>query len=498
MVMSIQTNVNSLAAQRGLRAAQDRVNGAMQKLSTGFRINKAGDDAAGLAISEKLKSQINGLNQAMRNAMDGISMVQTAEGALGETADMLQRMRVLAVQSANDVNTAGERTAIQKEVSQLKAEITRLADSSTFNGANLLDGSFTSKQIQVGANQNQTISVSISSARAADIGNNTFSASGDMNEATAAAATAAAVNNVDAQDLTVTGELGSGTVTLAAGATAKDIAEAVNNLEGSTGVTATATTGLKHQRPVNDAPAACRSPSRAPTAATINANIADPSDLRDLVDAVNERTATTGVTAEIGANNGEVVLRQADGEDVVIEGFTSSGTGAQTVSVQGLDAAGATAGAAVTLTEGAADSTRVGGDLTFNSTGSFQVSSDTGAAGVVTAAATANASSLTSVASVDVSTRQGSQDAIQTIDSALGKLNNLRSTLGAIQNRFESTVSALESTAENLSASNSRIRDVDVASESAELARAQVLSQAGVSVLAQANQQPQLALKLLG
>lgn len=496
MVMSIQTNVNSLSAQRGLRAAQDRVNGAMQKLSTGYRINKAGDDAAGLAISEKLKSQINGLNQAMRNAMDGISMVQTAEGGLGEVADMLQRMRVLAVQSANDVNTAGERTAIQKEVSQLKSEITRLADASTFNGTNLLDGSFTSKQIQVGANQNQTISMSISSARSADIGNNTFSATGDISTATAAATSAAAANNVDAQNLTVTGELGSSTIAVGAGDSAKAIAEAVNNQEGSTGVTATAETGVKLSG-LSDAGGVSFTLGGDGSAA-ITANIADASDLRDLVEAVNEKTATTGITAEIGDNNGELILRHSSGEDITIDDFTSSGTGAQTISAQGLDSADGNAGAAVTLTEAGTDSTRVGGHLDFDSTSSFQVSSDTGAAGVVTAAATANASTLTSVAAVDVSTRDGSQNAIKTIDSALDKLNNLRATLGAIQNRFESTVSALESSAENLSASNSRIRDVDVASESAEMARAQVLSQAGVSVLAQANQQPQLALKLLG
>ncbi len=496
MVMSIQTNTNSLAAQRGLRAAQDRVNGAMSKLSTGYRINKAGDDAAGLAISEKLKSQINGLNQAMRNAMDGISMVQTAEGALGEVADMLQRMRVLSVQSANDVNTTSERTAIQKEVSQLKSEITRLADASTFNGSNLLDGSFTSKKIQVGANQGQTIDVSISSARAADIGNNTFSATGTSSNAVAAAATAPAANNVLAQNLTVTGELGSATVAVLAGATAKATAEAVNNVEGSTGVKATASTQLSISSLSGAGGVTFTLTGDASTA--ISANIADTSDLRDLAEAINAQTATTGITAEVGSDNGELILRHSTGSDIQITDFASTGTGAQTVAVRGLTSNDANSGAAVTLTEGTTDSTRVGGHLDFHSTSSFQVSSNTAAAGIVTAAATANASSLTSVASVDVSSRKGASDALQTIDSALEKLNNVRSTLGAIQNRFESTVSALESTAENLSASNSRVRDVDVASESAELARAQVLSQAGVSVLAQANQQPQLALKLLG
>jgi len=244
--------MNAVSTARNLGYAQEKVDNSMMKLSTGLRINKAADDAAGLAISEKLKSQINGLNQASRNAKDAISLVQTAEGALGEIGNMLQRVRTLALQSVNDVNTVSERSSMQKEVSQLQTEITRLALASEFNGQKLLDGSFQSKRFQVGANSGQEIAVSIGGVDSAKLGVNRVASVGGSAASTSISAVTATntsssttVNNVAAQTLTITGPGGTGTATIAAGDSAKKIAEAINFASGGTAVTAKAQTAVK-------------------------------------------------------------------------------------------------------------------------------------------------------------------------------------------------------------------------------------------------------------
>lgn len=179
MPQVINSNIASLTAQRNLNMSQSSLNTSLERLSSGMRINSAKDDAAGLAISERMTSQIRGLNQAARNANDGISLAQTAEGAMGEIGNNLQRIRELAVQSANATNSASDRASLQAEVTQLTAEITRVAGSTQFNGLNLLDGSFASQSFQVGANANQTIDIAqISDARSTALGNNTLVMSG--------------------------------------------------------------------------------------------------------------------------------------------------------------------------------------------------------------------------------------------------------------------------------------------------------------------------------
>ena len=227
MGLSINTNVMSLNAQRNLGQSQSALSKSMQRLSSGLRINSAKDDAAGLAISDRMTSQIRGLNQAVRNSNDGISLAQTAEGALQETTNILQRMRELAVQSANDTNSSSDRTSLQAEVNQLKQEMTRIADTTSFNGKNLLDGTMTTAQFQVGANANQTISFGINSAQATDLGNNTLTSTNDMADfgiEVVAAATTAATNNVLAQTLSIVGSAGTENVTVADGDSAKIIA----------------------------------------------------------------------------------------------------------------------------------------------------------------------------------------------------------------------------------------------------------------------------------
>jgi len=229
MSLGINTNVASLNAQNQLNSSQKLNDQALERLSSGLRINSAKDDAAGLAISTRFSSQISGLNIAQRNANDGISLAQTAEGALEETTNILQRIRDLSVQSANSTNSASDRSALQGEVNQLKQEVDRIASSTQFNGLNLLDGSFTAQNFQVGANAGQTISVSVAGARGADLGNNAVN---DVNAtvnagtgSTTAAATGLPANNtIIAQNLTISGPEGPAAVAVDLGDSAETVA----------------------------------------------------------------------------------------------------------------------------------------------------------------------------------------------------------------------------------------------------------------------------------
>jgi len=522
--ISIRTNINAVSTARQLGYAQESVDTSMRRLSTGLRVNKAADDAAGLAISEKLKSQINGLNQASRNAKDAISLVQTAEGALGEVGNMLQRIRTLALQSVNDVNGVNERASLQKEVSQLQTEITRLALASEFNGQKLLDGSFQSKRFQVGANSGQEIALSIGGVDASKIGvNRIVSAAGTAAGAslTSAKASTTAVglsNGVQSQTLSITGPASVGqpsTVNIDAGMTAKQIADQVNLVNGETGVTAKARTVVSLTIPgatdtgnVSFTLGGDVDGGDLGNSTTIGALISSNTDLSAIVQAINDRTSVTGITAATGATNAEILLTAEDGRDIVIEGFQVGGNTTATMSVQGK--AGAPnagpdfgvglqdAGPPTILTADPAanDSARIGGFVQFQSSGGVNVTS-TDTTNSVMASANEN-SELIAVNTINLGSADGASAAIDVLDNAIQQVNDLRATLGALQNRLQSTVANLGSSSENLQISNSRIRDADVAMESAELARAQVLMQAGISVMAQANQQPQQALKLLG
>ncbi|WP_166263154.1 flagellin [Marinobacter caseinilyticus] len=503
MALGINTNVASLSAQNQLGKSQSLSDQALQRLSSGLRINSAKDDAAGLAISTRFQSQISGLNVAQRNANDGISLSQTAEGALEETTNILQRIRELSVQSANSTNSASDRSALQGEVNQLKQEVDRIASSTQFNGLNLLDGSFTAQSFQVGANANQTISVSVSGARGADLGNNTVvgQSATSVSQGTGSVSVVAtdltgATNTIAAQDITLSGPEGSQIVSLAAGDTAESVAASINAVTGTTGVTADASTEATLSGLSADGTVSFTLGSGS-GAATISAAVTS-ADLSALAKAINDTSGTTGVTAK--ANGGEITLTQSDGKDIRIEDFASSGDAGETIAFQGSGDP-----TAVTLTgptggAGATDSAIASGQVNFSSAGSFSVSSsvDETAGSILEAAANAVVgSNLQSVSSIDIGTVTGANDAIRIADAALEQISGIRADLGAAQNRFESTISNLATTAENLSAANSRILDADFAAETAKLSKAQVLQQAGISVLAQANARPQQVLSLL-
>ena len=494
MALTINTNVASLNAQRNLGKSQGALSKSMQRLSSGLRINSAKDDAAGLAISNRMTSQIRGLNQAARNANDGISLAQTAEGALQESTNILQRMRELAVQSANDTNTSSDRASLQAEVSQLQSELDRIAETTTFNGKNLLDGSMNGAKFQVGANANQVISFSIASAQGDSLGTNRVVADGgDMQDATAAATTAAAANGFTGGNVTLAGTYnGTGfdqEVTLTSGDTAQEIASAVNAYTESTGVTATATT--KAQLSSMSAGATSFELNGTVVAATV-----DATDLTSVVAAINDKSSTTGIVAELSADKTSLIMTSSSGEDIVIEGY-SNGNNTHTATFSGVTEDG-TVIAGETLTSGGGaelDSSRVGGYVVFDSNETFTVAY---ADDTITGTAGSVASSLEDIASVSISSQSGANDALAVIDGAISKIDSIRGGLGAVQNRFESTIANLQNVSENLSAARSRILDADIAQETSAMTKNNILQQAGVSILAQANQAPQLALSLLG
>lgn len=498
MAQTINTNIASLNSQRNLNSSQSALSTSLQRLSSGLRINSAKDDAAGLAISERFTSQVRGNNQAARNANDGISLAQTAEGGLSTAGDLLQRIRELSVQSANGSNSASDRKSIQNEVAALASELNRVATSTQFNGQNVLDGTLTNTQFQVGANSNQTINIGVQSAKATDIGNNTIKPAdiaGSQSQAIAGLA-----NNV-AADETLNISSGAGVSTqvfVKTGDSAKAIAESTNATTGTSGVSAQAKTvatisGIADGSVQFELRGANSLANDANSkAVTISANVSG-GDLSSLAQAINAQSATTNVTATIkldatGAK--ELELSDNTGNDIQInETDATANTAMAAAQIRGSDLGDGTAGAGVAM----AGQATVGGRVEFSSDSGFSITSTS----TVVTGATTVGSSLSSVSNIDVSTVEGANDALLTIDAALNSINSNRAALGAIQNRFASTISNLQTTTENLSASRSRIQDTDFAAETALLTRGQILQQAGTAILAQANSLPNGVLSLL-
>ena len=489
----LNSNVSSLNAQRNLTNVNNALQTTFQRLSSGLRINSARDDAAGLQISNGLTSQIRGLTVAARNANDGISLAQVAEGALQESTNILQRIRELSIQSANGSNGASERAALQAEVSQLQLELNRIADSTSFGGRTLLDRTFGSSSFQVGSEAFQTINVVLSSSRGADIGNNSRSLSGTaanvgLGRTTATAAGTAGANNA-AGTITIAGSTGTSSAISAVGLSAKEISDAVNLETSTTNVSADARNVISLSG-LGDGNVSFTLLGSSGTASTITAGISG-GDLTSLSSSINEASAQTGISANI--ESGAIVLTSERGDDIVIEGFTTtSGTATTTVSTFGYDGTGSAVDTTI-LTSGASNSTRSIGVVQLNSSTSFTSTSTS--TSVDTAGG--QTSALVAVDTIDISTTIGAQLALTIIDEAITSIDSTRAQLGAVQNRLSSTISNLQNIVENVSAARSRIRDTDYAIETSNLAKNQVLQQAGLSVLSQANASSQSVLSLL-
>ena len=484
MPQVINTNIMSLNSQRNLNASQDNLQTSLQRLSSGLRINSAKDDAAGLAISERFTSQIRGLNQAVRNANDGISLSQTAEGALSESGNILQRIRELAVQSANATNSASDRQALQSEVGQLVSELDRIASSTEFNGQKLLDGSFGTSTFQVGANANQTIQTTTANFRANNFGNYRVEGAGGS---------AGAAGRISGEMLTVTGSLGDEAFEIDAGSSARDVAEAVTSKNNKTGVSAFAVTDEKATFDTAGAYVVdLKSDNTSATKVAFTISGVEGNDgLAGAVSAFNDVSSKTGVTARISEDGTGIMLRNATGNNISLS-ETSSNNNSGTLSIAGTairSGAQSTADGEGSPTSGIV----VTGKVTFDSDKSFSVVGDAGE----TITNTTEASALNSVNNLDVSSVDGANLALATVDAAINTVSNQRAKFGAIQSRFGSTIANLSTNSENLSAARSRIRDTDFAQETAELTRNQILQQAGTAMLAQANVAPQNVLTLL-
>jgi flagellin len=479
----INTNVSALQAQGSLRNNETKLSSAMARLSSGIRINSAKDDAAGLAISTRMTSEIRGLNQAVRNANDGISVAQTAEGALGEITNILQRLRELAVQSANASNNSTDRSFLNSESLQLVDEVKRIGTQTSFNNIRLLDGTFTTQQFQVGANNGETITfASIGNSTASALGSNTLlldgSKTGNIIAATTFASGAAnTVTGSSTMKLSTANGSTTSAITFAANASAKAVAAAINatGVGPSIGVVATAENSITF-----GTLSATGTVSLKLNDQTLTANVDSSTDLTALAAQINGVTNVTSVTATFANPNDKSVmtLTSNDGSDIKIVDFLN-GTITANFGTQ-------------VLTSGATDSAIKIGTVSLNSSkGAINVTSLDTELGAV------SASSLTSVGQVDLSTLSGANTALTTLDAALTQVNNTRAGLGGLINRFEAAVSNQSTAITNLSASRSRILDTDYATETTNLAKAQIIQQAATAMLAQANQSSQSVLALL-
>jgi flagellin len=493
MSATINSNLASLNAQRNLSTSQSSLSTSLQRLSSGLRINSAKDDAAGLAISQRMTSQIRGLNQAVRNANDGISLAQTAEGALGSAGDILQRIRELAVQSSNASNSASDRQAIQNEVGQLSSELDRISTTTEFNGLKLFDGTFGTATFQVGANANQTIQTTTANLRTNQYGNN--QANGYGSTGFAASTNTSGLNAIASETITVAGYLSSAQISINSNMTGKAMADKINLQTGTTGVTAYSQTNtqLSGFTAGNYSINLKSDNSSAQTVSFTVGSAGTADDYSNAVQAINDVSAKTGVTAQVNSTNNGIILTNQSGNDIQLSG--TGGTNASAVTVTNLAMDYSAVGAAASLASNASTNAYVTttGVLEFDSEKSFTVS---GSANNVLASATTT-SSLQEVSNLDVTTFSKATQALRTVDAALTVVNGLRARFGAVQSRFDATISNLQATAENLTGARSRIQDTDFATETTNLSRAQILQQAGTAMLAQANSLPQQVLTLL-
>lgn len=474
MAQVINTNIASLNAQRNLNSSQSALSTSLERLSSGLRINSAKDDAAGLAISERFTAQIRGLNQAVRNANDGISLSQTAEGAIGEVSNILQRIRELSIQSANSTNTDGDRQALNSEVGQLQSELDRIATSTEFNGQRILDGSFSNASFQVGANANQTIDFGIGSVKSSSIGGIADEVGSEV-QVTASTDLTVAIGGGSATSISSSNDF-AGASTGQGGDSAFAKARAIDDA-GIAGVSVTATTsGTQTIGAVGGSASDTYTLDVNGVSVFSAVDAASGITNTAIRDQINTVSSQTGVTASLNGN--DLTLTAADGRNINV---VESGAGFT----------GGTDGISVTSSD-FADELR--GTIQLSATSSIQVGGTVATAGLSAAIAL----DVDGVDDIDISTAEGAQTAIKRVDSALTSVNTTRASLGAIQNRLESTINSLSTTSENLSAARSRILDADFATETAALTKGQILQQAGTAILAQANSLPQNVLSLLG
>ncbi|HHJ1296932.1 MAG: flagellin [Pseudomonas capeferrum] len=563
MALTVNTNITSLGVQKNLNRASDALGTSMSRLSSGLKINSAKDDAAGLQIGNRLTSQIKGLSVAVKNANDGISIAQTAEGAMQESTSILQRMRELSLQSANGSNSDDDRTSLQQEFTALSGELTRIANTTTFGGRKILDGSFQNVSFQIGSSANETISFGMTDISSTGLKGSFSEAKTDgvatdlSAVVTGAVATSASTFRADPVTFAPVGAGETVTLTLNGTAVALDDTDTAASTVGKINAANTASnTGVTAAIDGNGDIVMSSSATFTATAATtgggtagfaatatvaagfdsdISFNINGTAigatagqDMSDVLGAINAETATTGVTATL-SSEGRLQLSSADGKAInLTNGTGAAGQGA--LAKVGL-AAGTTEaklvadtsislnGTEVKFTKGdtldgiisAINTASTGVTASKNADNTLKLfskenitvadgSQGTGLAalGLATTNSTVAITQETTVSNLSITSAADSQKAIQALDAAIAQIDSQRAQLGAVQNRFDSTVANLNSISENSTAARSRVQDADFASETAELTKQQTLQQASTAILSQANQLPSSVLKLLG
>jgi flagellin len=508
MAISVNTNVTSMKTQGNLNKAQTATSTSMERLASGLRINSAKDDAAGLQIANRMTSQINGIGVAMRNANDGISMAQTAEGAMGESTNILQRMRDLSLQSANGSNSSADRTAMQTELSALQEELTRISDTTSFGGQKLIDGSFGTKNFQVGASANETISLTMSDVSASAIGRE-YQSFDTTTSGAVVTATATPGTETEPGELTMMIGDKPSTIALQADMKSEDVQAKINSLDGISDVTVS-------QIPTESTNTLIFAVDGTPDDVfTLDIDGVKGIDISsiDTIDDMQQALVDAGVdgvtvaytdpdAADAAAKHAAgYTFTKADGSDLTLKGTISDGIAGDDVDTGST----MTVGSEIAITSlTSASSTSVDGVEKADADFTVDLSNaklDSGIKSVSVGGADmaiAEGTTFKSVAGIDLSTASGAQDAISILDGAIATIDNQRAELGATQNRMDFTINNLSSIQNNVTDARSRIQDVDFASESAELSKQQILSQASSSMLAQANQLPQVALSLLG
>lgn len=526
----INTNTSALSTINALNSTQGSLNTYLQQLSTGKSINNPADNPAGYAIAQRFQTQINGLNQAVSNGNQGVSLVQTATGAIQNQTSLLQQIRTTAVQAANASNTTQDRQALQGVVSQLLAQVQTIATQTQFNGQNILDGTFSGAQFQVGANSNQIINVSVGNTQTNALGNYTTTASttnaiyGASSGAfvdggyaaggafTVSSGTAAgsggAGNFTGSATLGVSGSVGSANVTVSSAAeSAYSLAQSVNQVSAQTGVSAAAYTSVAFKVTAtgsisftlgNGTSGSQTNPVNI--SATISSGSGGQIDLSSLVSAINNQAAITGVAANTQTVNGqsEIVLTQSQGNNIVMQAGTGTATSGlssgSTAVLQVVNTAGTAVGSG--LSSGSAG-LLIQGAVQFESSSSYSIGSASGIGFSSQAAALTSGTGGSQVASINVTTAAGAQQAISILDQAINTLNQQNGSLGAIQNRIQASVANDQTTATNLQSAQSVVQDANIAQATSQMTKYQILQQAGISTLAQENSLQQSFLKLI-
>ena len=521
--MQIATNATAIGISNEMRVNQLELSDRMSTLSSGKRIQSAADDSANLQISNRLGKMTSGMNVAIRNGNDGVSIVQTAEGAAQEVTNILQRMRDLSIQSANASNSVADRQSLQQEVGQLKLELNRIAETTTFGGQPLLDGSFGVQQFQVGTESNETIGVALTGVSSNQLTHSELQLQGQATGNTYQGASLAdartqLINNGFgnagagplSERLTLNG-LNSGTIELSSNDSAKDIAADINLAFEQTGVRAYASNSLSLH--IHDGVDTDRVAFEAGEQVSLELGNGENSetisftasgnyneDLQSFVNRINENAVATGISASVNTNDGAIILTSESGENIEISDYNESSelTNNQ-LALRPLDIDNVALNTSSLSNDGSAFIAR--GNVTLSSTTQFSVSSDIDFGLANNSALSANSVAISkesNVAEIDITTAEGAQEAINILDGALLQVDKLRVNLGAAQNRFGSSINNLAVSYENTSAAKSRVLDADFSKETAELTRLQVTQQATTAIMSQANSMKDQAIRLLG